>query len=233
MKNFLPLATLLLAAGSLLAADAAPKDEITAAAQKLGDQTNYSWQATTVVPEGTRFQPGPIDGKTERNGFTHIRWSLGDNNVEIVRKGGKAAFLNQDGAWQLADDSADDGPGRWMSMFASNLPIPAKQVEELVGDTRELTRDGEVLRGDLTEAGAKALMSFRRSGDGPAISNAKGSVKFWVKDGEITQYEYKVQGQMDWNGNDVEIDRDTTVKIKDVGSTQVTIPEGAKTKLGS
>ena len=38
-------------AGSLLAADSPPKDIVTAAAKKLGEQTNYTWTATVVVPE--------------------------------------------------------------------------------------------------------------------------------------------------------------------------------------
>lgn len=227
------LGSFLTVSSVLLAADSTPKAEITSAAQQLAAQDNYSWRATTVVPEGTRFRPGPIDGKTQKEGFTHIKWSISDNEVEIVQHAGKAAFLNQDGLWQLADDSAADGPGRWMSMFARNMPIPAKQVIELVGDTRELAKDGEVYSGELTEDGAKALLSFRRGGEGPSVSNARGSVKFWIKEGTLTQYEYKVQGQMDWNGNDVDIDRNTTVEIKDVGSTKVEVAEKAKVILGS
>jgi len=36
---------------------------------------------------------------------------------------------------------------------------------------------------------------------------------------------------MNFNGNDVDIDRTTTVEIKEVGSTKVDVPEEAKKKL--
>ena len=41
----------------------------------------------------------------------------------------------------------------------------------------ELKKDGDVYSGDLTEAGAKAQFRFG------TVTNPKGSVKFWIKDG--------------------------------------------------
>jgi hypothetical protein len=43
--------------------------------------------------------------------------------------------------------------------------------------------------------------------NGPEIIGAKGAVKFWVKD------------------------RTTTIEIKDIGSTKVEVPGGAKKKV--
>jgi hypothetical protein len=40
-----------------------------------------------------------------------------------------------------------------------------------------------------------------------------------------------VQGSMTFNDNDVEIDRTTTVEIKDAGKTEVKVPEEALKKL--
>jgi hypothetical protein len=36
---------------------------------------------------------------------------------------------------------------------------------------------------------------------------------------------------VDFGGNEVEVDRTTTVEIKDVGTTKVQMPEAAKKKL--
>ena len=75
---------------------------------------------------------------------------------------------------------------------------------------------------------------FRRrgsAGDGPAVSNPKGSVKFWIKDGALTKYEFKVQGKVTFNNNDMDVDRTTTTEVKDIGTTKVTVPEEAKKKL--
>jgi hypothetical protein len=86
----------------------------------------------------------------------------------------------------------------------------------------------------LTEAGAKAMLAFRppRGGDeGPTVSDAKGSVKFWVKDGQLAKYQYHVQGKVSFNGNDRDIDRTTTVEIKDVGTTKIQVSDDAKKKL--
>jgi len=56
-------------------------------------------------------------------------------------------------------------------------------------------------------------------------------VKFWVKDGVLSKYQYNVQGTMNIGGNDREINRTTTVEIKDVGTTKLTVPDEAKKKL--
>ena len=85
--------------------------------------------------------------------------------------------------------------------------------------------------GDLTEAGAKDLISRarRRGGEGP--DGAKGWAKFWIKDGVLSKYQYNVQGKITAGQREVEINRTTTVEIKNPGSTTVKIPSAAKKKL--
>ena len=41
----------------------------------------------------------------------------------------------------------------------------------------------------------------------------------------------RVQGRVNFNGNERDFDRDTTVEIKDVGATKVDVPDGAKKVL--
>ena len=53
-----------------------------------------------------------------------------------------------------------------------------------------------------------------------------------MKDGQLTKYEYNVKGEMSFGGNDIDIDRTTTIEIKDVGSTKVEVPAEAKAKIG-
>jgi hypothetical protein len=149
-------------------------------------------------------------------------------------KGGKGAVTNQDGGWQsLSDLENEEGFGRFRAIMARNFKAPAAQAAELAAGVKELKKDGESYSGELTEEGAKTLLSFGRRGgaDGPTVSNAKGSAKFWVKDGVLSKYEYKVKGTRTFNGNDMEIDRTTTIEIKDVGTTKVEVPEDAKKKL--
>lgn len=228
MKKQILCLALATASLSLFAADA--KEEVTAAAKKLGDAANYSWKTTVVVPESAQFKPGPTEGKTEKGGFTLIKSTFNDNEVQVVTKGEKTAFM-RDGEWQVADGQGGGGRG---GGFLRNTRVPAVQAAEIAAGVKELKKEGDAYVGDLTEDAAKTLMRFRRGGGGnepPPISNAKGSAKFWVKDGALTKYELKLSGKMEINGNDVDMDRTSTVEIKDVGTTKVEVPEAAKQKL--
>jgi hypothetical protein len=226
MKRNLPFGAMLLLAGSLGAADSSPKDEITNAARKLGEKSNYSWRATVVVPDDAQFKPGPTEGKTEKNGFTLVTMSFGDRTTQAVLKGDKAVVTNQDGEWQsVADLDSSEGRGRFLGRIVRNIRTPAVQAAELAAAAKNLKKDGDVYSSDLTDDGAKA--QFRMG----TASNAKGSVKFWVKDGALSKYEFKLKGTVEFNGNDVEVDRTTTVEIKDVGTTKVNVPEAATKKL--
>ena len=231
-RNILFGTMALLAATTLNAADSNVKDDITTAAKKLADKANYSWKTTVVVPENAQFRPGPSEGKTEKDGFTHVTSSFGDNTMQTVIKGEKGAVTNQDGEWQgLADAEKEEGFGRFRAIIARNLKTPAVQASDLAASAKDLKKDGDTYSSELTDAGAKALLSFGRGGGDVTVSNAKGSVKFWLKDGALTKYEFKVKGTRNFNGNDQEIDRATTVEIKDVGTTKVNVPEEAKKKL--
>src|ERR1051326_6022493 len=106
-KHVVPVSVLLL---SSLAVLASSKDEVVSAAKKLGDQSNYSWKATTVVPESAQFRPGPVEGKTEKDGYTTVSTTFGDNTTKTVIKGGKAAITNRDGDWEsVADLEKEEG----------------------------------------------------------------------------------------------------------------------------
>lgn len=227
MKRIILCSLLCLVASPLLAADSGPKDDVIAAAKKLADKASYTWKTTVVVPESAQFKPGPTDGKTEKDGFTYITMSFGDNLTEAAMKGDKAVVTNQDGDWQLASElEGGEGRGRFLGRMVRNFKVPAAQASELAGVTKELKKDGDVYSGELTEAGAKAQFRFGTA------SGAKGSVKFWLKDGVVFKYEFKVTGKVDFNGNEVDVDRATTTEIKDVGTTKVNVPEAAKKKLG-
>ena len=223
-----------LLAGSFLAvADTTPGDDITNAVNALAAQPSYSWKMTVVVPESAQFKPGPSSGKTEKDGYTDVTMSMRGNTMEFVTKGDKAAINSPDNGWQSpADMESDQGPGRFMAMMVRNYKLPTAQAETLAASVAELKKVDDAYSGDMTEAGAKAVLSFRPRGGGgggaaPEVSNAKGSVKIWIKDGSLAKYEFKVSGTVSFNGNDREIDRDTTVEITDVGTTKVTVPDDA------
>ena len=61
MKTSIIFRILTMAAGSLLAADSGPKDEITAAAKKLEQKDNYSWKSTMDFGNFSTTTEGKID----------------------------------------------------------------------------------------------------------------------------------------------------------------------------
>ncbi len=151
MKRNLLFGTMALLAASLSAADSSPKDEVTNAAKKLAGAPNYSWKTTVVVPEGAPFRPGPSEGKTEKDGFTHVTSSFGDNTMHTVVKGDKGAVTNQDGAWQsLTEVEQEEGFGRFRAMMARNLKTPAVQAADIAASAKELKKDGDAYSSDLT-----------------------------------------------------------------------------------
>ena len=119
-----------------------------------------------------------------------------------------------------------------LSLYAARK-LTVVQAADLAGKVKELKKGDENYSGDLNEDAVKELLSFGPRGAGaeaPTISGAKGTAKFWVKDGVISKYEFKVQGSVSFNGNDREVDRTTTVDVKEVGTTKVEVPEEAKKK---
>ncbi len=240
MKKHLLITTLALLAGSLMAADSSPKDDVKNAAAALGNQASYSWQATVEVPADSQFKPGPTDGKTEKGGYTTLSMTFGDNTTEGVLKGTNGAVKTDEGWKSLAEATSGGGgggfnPATFAARTVQNYKVPAVDAASLADAAKELKSDADVISGDLTEAGAKELLSFRRraggGGNAPTITNPKGSVKFWIKDGQLVKYQYHIQGTVSFNGNDRDVDRTTTVVVKDVGTTKIDVPDEAKKKL--
>jgi hypothetical protein len=212
MKRQLVIGAITLLAGSLFAADA--KDDVKNAAKKLAGAGGYAWKSTVEAAGGGGggggMRPGPTEGKIGKDGMAMLTMTRGENTIEAVVMGTKGAIKTADG---------------WQSIA---------EAEDLAGKTKELKKTDDAFGGELTEEAVKGLLTFgpgRGGGEAPVVSNAKGSVKFWLKDGVLAKYEVKVQGTVSRGGNDREVDRTTKVEIKDVGTAKVEVPEDAKKKL--
>ncbi|HEY3857218.1 MAG TPA: hypothetical protein VGO67_22765 [Verrucomicrobiae bacterium] len=240
MKKLLPIALMAMMAMPLLAD---PKDDVAAAATKLAGVGNYSWKATMDLGPNSQFTPGPTEGKVDKDGTTWLSVTFNDNTSIGVKMGDKVAIKGEDG-WQSGSElTANAGggggggrnPGRMMARRMENLKAPAAEVQDLLTKSKEISKDGEAFTASLTEEGAKALATMgrgRRGGNPPNVSDTKGSVKFWVKDGVLSKYETKVSGKRaNRDGDMQEFERTTTVEISNVGSTKLNLPEDAKKKL--
>jgi hypothetical protein len=249
MKQSIILSAVALVAGSLVAADS--KDEVKNAAKKLADAGGYSWKTTTDTGGaggggggGARFRPGPTEGRMGKDGVALISMTRGENTTEAAVKGDKGAIKTDEG-WKSFSELSGDGGGQpnrgaFMARTLRNFKAPAAEAEDLLGKVKEVKKAENAYTADLTEEGVKSLLTFggmRRGGGGggaepPAPKDAKGSVKFWIKDGVLSKYEYNVQGKIvGREDREFEINRTTTVEIKDVGTTKVEVPEEAKKKL--
>ena len=226
----------LAATATLLAADSSPKEAVTDAASKLGQQSSYAWKSTT---EFGNFN-GSAEGKTQKDGLVFVSMTFGDNTTEAYLNNGKGAVKAGDQDWQSFAEMASassGGPGRGQFLLRrlQSFKAPAADATDLVGKSKELKKDGDAYASDLTEAGAKELLTFggRRGANAPEPKNAKGSVKFWTKDGMLSKYELKLSGTITFNGEDRDMDRTTTVEIKDVGTAKINVPEAAQKKLSA
>jgi hypothetical protein len=105
----------------------------------------------------------------------------------------------------------------------------------LAGKVKELTEADGAIAGELKEDAVKELLLFgtrQREGEAaPKTTDAKGAVKFWIKDGALTKFEIKVSGKVTAGERESDINRTTTVEIKDVGTTKMEVPDEAKAKL--
>lgn len=230
------------------------EEDVKNAAKKLGD-SSYAWTSTPKSEGGQqgggggrRPQAGPTEGKTEKDGYTTLSSKSGDTTNEAVLKGGKAVVKSGD-AWKSTDEFGQGGgggqggqrdPASFFARGLRNFKLPAEQAGSLVDKVGDLKKgeDGSYA-GDLTEEGAKELLSGGGGGGGraPTVTEPKGSVTWWVKDGVLVKYEIKLTGKMTFGGQggqqgrEIAINRTTTVEIKDVGAAKVEPAEEAKKKL--
>jgi len=258
MKRNILICALTFVTGALIAADA--KSDVSGAIKALAEKGNYSWKSTVEMggggaagggggrggAGGGRFGGGPTEGKIDKDGTAMLSMTRGENKTEIVIKGGKGAIKGPEG-WQSTAEAADAGggggggaggrgnPGRMMARMVETFKAPATQAQDILAKTGEVKKSDDGYTGDLTEAGAKELLTMgggrAGGGNGPEISDPKGTAKFWVKDGVLSKYEVHVTGSMSFNGNERKMDRTTKVEFSDVGTTKVSVPEAASKKL--
>src|SRR5579863_3845017 len=129
MKKHLLSSLFVLLSGSLLTAYAGPIDDVKSAATSLAGQTNYAWEATVEVPPDSQFKPGPTDGKTEKDGYTTLAFSFGDNTTEAVIKGTNGAVKTEDG-WKSLPEAMKGGgggfnPTMFIARMVGNYQVPA------------------------------------------------------------------------------------------------------------
>ncbi len=230
MKHILITGFVSMLTASILAADNDGAKDAKAAARGLGQQKNYSWVSTSRSEAGSpSWRQGPINGQTEKDGYTYIKFDIGDNTIEAAWKGPKSA-VTIESVWTGADELTGDQA--WIAAALKAYRPPAREAEQLAEGATQLAKQADgTLSGALKDETVKELLLMGRRSDTPP-KDVKGSVKFWLKDGTLPKYEYNLQGKIQGrDGQELDLNRTTTVEIKNLGSTKVQLPEEAKKKL--
>ncbi len=235
MKQALVIGLIGLLASTLSAADSGPRGKLLNATKQLGDKPNYSWTTTTKEGDGSPGRVGPIEGKAEKGGLTYLSFAIGAVPVEVYMNGQKGAAKAVEG-WQTFDEIAQtSGTAAAVVRFLRVYKAPGAESAALSEKVKDFKEAEGVISGDLKEEAVKELLergARRREGqEPPKIASPKGSMKFWIQNGALTKYEVNVQGKVTAGDRDFDVNRTTTVEIKDVGSTKLEVPAEAKQKM--
>ena len=120
---------------SLISAE--PSADVKAAAKKLAAKPNYSWTSTPKSESGNTPGSGPTEGQTEKDGFTYVTFSIGNNDIELAFKGDKAA-IKREGEWQSSDQL--EGDSAWIARRLKQFKAPAAEAEDLVEKLEDLKK---------------------------------------------------------------------------------------------
>jgi hypothetical protein len=234
MKRALIIGSVTLFACALSAAESSPQDQIAGATKQLGDKPNYSWTTTMKEGDGPSRIPS-IAGKADKAGLTYLSFEVGGIPVEVYMNGQKGAAKAMEG-WQTFDEvAATSSTAAAVIRFLRSYKAPAAETADLSSKAKDVKEAEGAISGELKEDATKEMLTFgtrRREGqEPPKIENPKGSVKFWITNAIPAKYEIHVQGKVTAGEREMDVDRTTTVEIKDVGTTKLEMPAEAKEKL--
>ena len=235
MKTTFPIATIALLVQALFAADSSPQSQVASATKALANKPNYSWTMTTREGDGSPGRLGPIEGKADKTGLVYLTFSISGVPVEVYLNGPKGAGKALEG-WQTLDDIAEtSGTAAAVVRYLRSYKAPAAESATLSESAKALKEDEGIVAGELKPEVAKELLergARRREGqEAPKIENARGTIRFWIQDGVLAKYEVKVRGKITAGDRETEVNRTTTVEIKDPGTTKLAVPAEAKAKM--
>lgn len=219
-------------------------DDVKSAARKLATAANYSWTTTTEI-EGGQWTPVPVQGKAIQGGAA-ILTSERDGTQRTAILQGTHGVVSTDDGWKTADEirsaAAGGGGGNRGAMRAAALlrnPLPAATLTKLADMSKDLKAvEAGIVSGELSEEGAREFARMGNSGRAggqtpPDPKNPKGSVQFWLKEGQVQKIRLRISATLNFDGEDRDMVRTTTWEIRDVGTTTVEVPAEAKKRLGS
>lgn len=231
MKPFITMLACLAASGLLVWADDKATQELLDAAHRLAEEQSYAWYSTSVSAPGTHDRKqGPTHGKIAKNGFGYVTFELSDSKVEMVFHQDRSA-IKWDDTWHGREELKDNLA--WIADRLKTYKFAADEAAFLAAHTRDArAQDEGEITGALDDEALRYLLSRGRR-EVENVADIKGSIRFSLRDGRLHRYEYDIKGPVPYGGDGalVSLDRTTKVEIKDVGQTEVQVPEGAAEKV--
>lgn len=110
------------------------------------------------------------------------------------------------------------------------LTPPHEELGIIVSSFVELQINADVVIGSLSELGATLLLIRDRQVDVTPVS-AQGSFRLWFKDGQVSQYQLRLDGILAIGRKTSTVSTLTTTMIKQVGTTTIDVPDEARALL--
>jgi hypothetical protein len=238
MKPIALLPILSVCAIALLHAGEA-EDALKAAVTKLSEAPNYTWVSSTDI-SGAPMRLSPTTGKTEKGGFTVLGTEAFDQQIEVVKHGTNGVVKADEGWVTAAELPQPNFGGGGMPNMSAMLgrrllaaKPPGEEADSLLKKLKPLKKEADGVSGEFTDDGIKDfLRDSRRGRNFTEPKSAKGSVRFWIRDGAITKGEINFESEVETPQGAMNMAVRTTTEIKDIGSTKVAVPAEAKKKLG-
>lgn len=245
MRTICALVVLSLAAGAAWADD---KDDVTAAAKKAAELTNYTFkgETKTELPAmmGGGGDPQKFEGKHDKDSGTMVR----TDTQEFVTVGGKTAS-RPIAEWKLVKEEDAMGMAR-RGMGLGSSSRPPKAPHEVLGklgsrfkkvkkSKKESVAETEcdLFEAELSESGAGDTLKELVPAIGQWLEHlpdaeTTGSSKVWVNaDGCVVKYEMTAKISASVQGMELEITATRTITLSEIGKTKVEVPDDAKKAL--
>ena len=197
------------------------EEDLDKAAAKAGTMTNYSCTITIKTEGLTEGGEGQEIPAVELRIQPDAPWHLKSGETEAYRKG-DVLVVKEGAAWKRADRGAKAAKVLQMVRGPHEILVNLKSAS-FKEVKREDSEGSRCFLGDLTEA---ALAQFAQGRPQP---KSTGTAKVWVNgDGAVTKFEVRIESKMkDKTGQEIAVQRTTTVEVRDVGSTKYDVPEEA------
>jgi len=208
------------------------------AADRLQDGTSYSWSTKTELI-GAPVDSTTVYGKSGTNGFALLEIRR-EKVSYLVFKLGNQGMVKTASGWKAEAELAGlSGTALNTALILLKSESPTEEFSHLLKEVSGLKSEpdgsysgqlpvGTVLRlfnSVPPPAGGSAKM--------PEVRNPNGTLRIWLQNGFLHKYVLELNGNISLSFFSHEVQRVSTVEIKDVGTTQFEIPSEAKAKLSN